>query len=124
MTSREDAHAFISDFQMLLNSGTRLILIPRRENIDSMQYFGFNERAVTQEILQLTFENYSGGPLRDRDRPGHVWIFGYELFKEPMYVKLKIGQEMSKEGRRIKKPICISWHIAERPLMLPYAGDI
>jgi len=121
MASREQAEAFITEFQSILDAGTELVFVPRTENMSAMQYFGFNVKTIKQELLQLTVEHYSDGPLPDRDdRPGHVWIFGYELYDNDMYVKLKIGLKPSSSGGVEKNPICLSWHKTDKPLPRPF----
>ncbi len=120
MASRQEAESFITGYQEIL-SGSRLELIPRPDNRRAMEFFGFTRETVTLELLQLTVENYSEGPLPDRDgRPGDVWIFGYELYGNHMYVKLKIGNKVLATGEAVGIAICLSWHLAEKPLRLPF----
>ncbi len=63
-------------------------------------------------------ENYCQGPEPDKDRPGHIWIFGKQVGSEEIYIKLKIAQ-VGKE--KIAK--CISFHTSDFPLCYPYRGE-
>jgi hypothetical protein len=65
-------------------------------------------------IAGLQTEDYVDGPLQEKMRgilP--MWIFGKEVKKKEVYIKISMGVENS-------KVICISFHYAEHPLNYPF----
>lgn len=61
-------------------------------------------------ILNLKSEDYISGPLIDTlNKMGEMWVFGKDIKGHDIYIKISLGQPS-------KEVICISFHIAERPL--------
>ena len=66
-------------------------------------------------ILSLSVEDYSSGPVKDKNYPGDYWVFGKQVGSVEIYIKLKIAGEAGEEHA-----ICYSFHEAERPLQYPF----
>lgn len=107
--------AFLRAFKRIVASARGLDLIPRAETNQTIIDLGLTEKNVVSEILGLSVADYSEGALRDRDRPGHVWVFGREIYGREIYIKLKIAPV---GATQIAK--CISFHEANYPLRYPY----
>jgi hypothetical protein len=105
---------FLLQFKKIVAEGRGLDIVNRRENIETLAKLGLTMKNLREEILTLSIENYCEGPEPDRDRPGHVWVFGKQIGSEEIYIKLKIAQ-VGKE--KIAK--CISFHTASFPLYYP-----
>jgi len=59
-------------------------------------------------------EDYSQGPL-DEKMCGllPMWVFGKQVKKREVYIKVSMGNEST-------QAVCISFHIAERPMSYPF----
>jgi len=88
--------------------------IPRQENQLTMAELGLTKKNCRDEIMSLSVNDYCEGPVEDRDKPGHVWIFGRVIEGREIYIKLKLAQ-VGKES--IAK--CLSFHAANFPLCFP-----
>ena len=91
------------------------VLIPRPENIDCMTELGFKFQDVRDVILGLSVEQYSEGPLFDKDIAGELWVFGKFLESKEVYIKLKLATSGS-----LKKVRVISFHFANAFMHYPF----
>lgn len=68
-----------------------------------------------KEIIHgLKVNDYSAGPLEEKMRgilP--MWVFGQEVKKKKVYIKLSMGRENN-------SAVCISFHIAEHQMTYPF----
>lgn len=69
-------------------------------------------------IKQLGASDYAQGPFDDNYNypppgQGQVWVFGKHLNGQEVYIKLQLGAEGA-------PPVCISFHIADKPLRYPF----
>lgn len=117
MSKQTQVRDFLVEFKGIVSKGRGLDIVNRRENIDALSRMGLTKKSLIEEIMILSVENYCQGPQPDRDRPGHIWVFGKQVGAEEIYIKLKIAQ-VGKE--KIAK--CISFHAADFPLCYPYRG--
>ena len=106
---------FLMEFKKIMVKGRGLDIVNRRENIDALAKLGLTKKNLKEEIMALSVENYCEGPEPDKDRPGYVWVFGKQIGRQEIYIKLKIAQ-VGKE--KIAK--CLSFHAAKFPLCYPY----
>lgn len=84
---------------------------------------GKNQRALEElEIIpsyrkivieSLKVEDYVQGPVVDElNKLGEMWVFGKDVKNREVYIKIMLGGVN-------RQTICISFHIAEHPLMYP-----
>lgn len=65
-------------------------------------------------IENLCVEDYVQGPVVDElNNRGVMWVFGKDVKEREVYIKIMIC-EMTNQT------ICISFHLAERPLVYPF----
>ena len=116
---RAEVVGFLADFKKAASVG-HVQFVQRLENNETMKDLGFNRRVYEDLILALSTDDYASGPDEDRDRPGHLWVFGKRIGRE-IYIKLKLYQF---GGRDYAK--CISFHYSEAPLKYPLRtqGDL
>ncbi len=95
-----------------------LKVVNRTKNRDALAELGLTFEIQREVVLGLTTQDFSEGPVPDRDKPGYVWIFGPALESRRLYIKLKLAD--SGDG---PYALCISFHPAEFPLELPYKGE-
>jgi hypothetical protein len=77
-----------------------------------MRQLGLSMLNVKNILLELTKEDYSEGPKIDQEEGGYYWVFGKEIDKNEIYIKLNLG----KENRKV---ICYSFHIAKSKMNFP-----
>ena len=65
-------------------------------------------------IESLNVEDYVGGPVVDSlNRMGEMWVFGKDVKEREVYIKIMISDFGG-------QTICISFHLAERPMNYPF----
>ena len=97
--------------------GTRRawVLVKRSENVQCMADLGLNYQSLEELLLSLSVADYCEGPLRDRDVPGELWVFGKAIEGQEVYIKLRLAGSQS--SRRVR---VISFHGARESLYYPY----
>jgi len=108
------ASIFLKDFKKIVTQERGLDIVGRKENKKSLLQLGFTRKNCKNEILNLSVSDYCAGPKPDKDRPDVIWEFGKNISGYDIYIKLKIAETGSV---RIAK--CISFHIAEFPIINP-----
>ena len=115
MTKKEiEVLEFLAEFKYLLSHGKFYLIRDRKNNIETLLELGITENQRNDYLFNLTKEDYSEGPTKDRKRGGDIWIFGKIIDSKEIYIKLAINIYNGKQA------VCISFHIAERPLKYPY----
>ena len=90
----------------------RILLIPRKKNLESIAEMGLTEKMAKEAILSILPIEYSQGPLLERDqRFGEqvLWVFGKDIFGFEVYIKLTLGVEKNQCK-------CLSFHKSDRPM--------
>ena len=65
-------------------------------------------------VKNLKVQDYVEGPVIDLlNKEGEMWIFGKDVKGREVYIKITLGYENG-------QTICISFHIAEHPLIYPF----
>lgn len=88
--TRKEVGHFLQDFKETIITGTGLIVRKNPKNLQSLAEFGITVRQRKEILLDLSKDDYSSGPLEDRDYPGDVWIFGTRVDQTEVYIKLKL----------------------------------
>lgn len=111
MATVMEVNQFLRRFKAQINS-KRLMLIPRKINMDGLASLGLTITDAKAVILALSYFDYSEGPEADEDGSmGEVWIFGVTLSKQSVYIKLKLEMDEAK---------CLSFHPAISHIRKPY----
>jgi len=105
---------FLKEFKKIVTQERGLDIVGRQENKKTLLQLGFTRTNCQHEILNLSVSDYCAGPKPDKDKPGVIWEFGKKIRGHGVYIKLKIAETGSV---RIAK--CISFHIAEFPIINP-----
>lgn len=95
------------------------ILDYNSKNKETMLLLGYQEEDVFDELLKLRREDYSSGPIPDKD--GYLpdyWVFGRTIQGLEIYIKVKI-KNFDDNGDRQLSCYCKSFHMAEKPLTYP-----
>jgi len=87
----------------------------RPENMATLARLGMTIRDAKRRILALTPANYVSGPTpRSAASSQEAWVFGITVQGTLVYVKVSLRTEPA-------RCLCVSFHNAERPLLLPYS---
>jgi len=104
--------------------GKNFILKNRDKNKATLAKLGWLPSHVKQEILTLTYKNYSKGPEQNKsssgNRKGSVWTFGKTIEGLDIYIKIHVIPF------KVTKCVCISFHEEdeeEEKLTFPYADE-
>lgn len=84
----------------------------RDKNRETLSRLELHSSKIREIILGLEVENYYQGP-KENDQYGTnpMWVFGANVKKEEIYIKITIADY---------GVICISFHIAENSIKYPY----
>lgn len=114
VTTESEVERFLASLKAKLNSGGRIIFLERDKNEQALADLGITGLLREDVIKSLAVEDYSEGPNDDTQIAGGkpLWVFGKLFLKQEIYIKIKFGYHLD--------TICISFHIAERPMAHPY----
>jgi len=119
---REPVRDFLEEVkETITNPATRYdgwLLVRRPESAECIAELGYTFADVREAILGLSVADYCSGPLRDRDMPGNLWVFGKVIQGKEVYIKLKLAKVGPMKRVRI-----VSFHFAEEPLSYPYGPE-
>ena len=119
MLIAKNVERFLDDFKlkmsiynvMFLQSGSRI------KNTQTLAILGITQMSMKAVLNELTKEDYVEGPLPETQLGGiEMWVFGKELNKHEIYIKITMGQPN-------QSVICISFHIAEHPMIYPLKNN-
>ncbi len=91
-----------------------LFLDNRGKNQQTLHYLEISPAKRNEIISSLEVEDYSSGPLEEKMHgilP--MWVFGKQVKKKEVYIKVSMGIENS-------KAVCISFHLAEHSMHYPF----
>jgi len=121
--STKDIQTFLLQCKQIIDSKdiltTSFLLIRSEKTKKTMVTLGYTEKQVVKEIETLSLTNFAEGPLRDKNLPGMVWIFGKWINEREVYIKLKVLQ-FDNPGNKVATLTCLSFHFSEKPLTYPY----
>lgn len=84
----------------------RKIIVISQRHISPMQ------REVIVKSLQV--QDYVEGPVIDvLNKESEMWVFGKDVKGREVYIKITLGYQNG-------QTICISFHVAEHPLVYPF----
>lgn len=115
MSSIIEIERFLKDFKYKLGFWGLLFQNRlNRKNFQTLTDLEFHVEHVKIILKELEPGDYSEGPLKDTLYKGpDMWVFGKEIKKREVYIKITMGQPND-------KVICISFHFAEHSLAHPY----
>ncbi len=116
ITTREDLVRFLVDMKKILARENSLLLVERQKNLQFLASLGYTINDAKMVLLNLSVKDYSAGPESDHNPsfPGYIWLFGYRVDGEELYIKIKLitGQ--------FQRVVCISFHEAKWALLYPF----
>ena len=114
MTPAEEVEQFLRDFHQKLRVFDIIFRDDRMKNLQALADLEITRVMRRKIVEQLEKQNYSEGPLDDNlHGMASMWVFGKVVKEQEVYIKISLGQP----GINV---ICISFHIAEKPMGYPF----
>jgi len=113
VVSKDEVRQFLVDFKTKMGIWQVLFRNDRQKNSMALLDLEITSSFREKVLRELEMEDYSSGPTPDtlNDLPD-MWVFGKEIKKTEIYIKISMGQP--------KNPvICISFHKAEASMNYP-----
>ena len=111
MVSREEVKNFLADFHTKLSVFSILFRDERGKNSRALLELEITPASRRKVIEELDVSDYCEGPLEDTLYGiSPMWVFGSSVRKKDVYIKVSMGRPSS-------SVICISFHVAEKPLV-------
>ncbi len=112
MPTKEEAEQFLRDLHAKMQV-YEIRYRPRDKNLKSLLELDMSPNERREVILGLTYKDCFSGPKKDTymipPMPDY-FEFGKEIKGHTIYIKINLGRQ--------SKPIdCMSFHIAERPIV-------
>ncbi len=114
MTDKNKVEQFLADFKIKLNIWGILYRDDRGKNAQDLLDLELPPNVRTETIKTLTINDYSEGPIDEILYGGsQMWVFGKTIKSKEVYIKITLGKQNN-------RTICISFHIAEHPMIYPF----
>lgn len=114
MATKEQVEDFLKRLKEKIKVFDIIFRDDRGKNLQTLATLEITPTYRKQVILNIEPEDYSEGPIVDTlNKMGEMWVFGKNVKKQEVYIKIMLGQPNS-------STICISFHIAEHPLNYPF----
>lgn len=114
MITKQEVETYLKELKVKMEIFGILFLDERGKNQQTLHDLEISPAKRKEVIFSLKSEDYSQGPLDEKMRgilP--MWIFGKQVKKKEVYIKISMGLENN-------KTVCISFHIAEHPMNYPF----
>lgn len=113
MATKDEVERFIRDLHVKMKTFGILYRDDRGKNAQTLLDLEISPLKRTEYIESLKVEDYSEGPVEEKlNGLAPMWIFGKEVRKKEIYIKITMGIPNT-------SAICISFHIAEHPIVYP-----
>ncbi len=117
MVTKKEVEAFLNELHTKMKIFGILFRDDRGKNQATLQELEIVPSYRTVVIENLRVQDYVQGPVVDElNRLGVMWVFGKDVKGREIYIKVMISGVTS-------QTICISFHIAEHPLIYPFKED-
>jgi hypothetical protein len=114
MATAEEVGQFLRDFHQKLRVFEILFRDERNKNLQTLADLDITRVMRKKIVEQLEKQDYSEGPLDDNlYGMATMWVFGKVVKQQEVYIKISMGLP----GCNV---ICISFHIAEKPMKYPF----
>jgi len=114
MASKQEVETYLKELKVKMDIFGMLFLDDRGKNQQTLHDLEISPAKRKEIINSLKAEDYSQGPL---DEKMHgilpMWVFGKQVKRKEVYIKVSMGNENN-------GAVCISFHIAERPMNYPF----
>lgn len=114
MISIEEVKAFLEQFNIKAQVFGIIFRDDRQKNRKALLELDITQMQRELIVKSLLPQDYVEGPVIDvLNKEGEMWIFGKDVKEREVYIKITLGYENG-------QTICISFHVAEHPLVYPF----
>ena len=114
MITKEQVEDFLKRLKEKIKVFDIIFRDDRGKNLQTLATLEITPTYRKEVVLSIEPEDYVEGPIVDAlNKMGEMWVFGRNVKKQEVYIKIMPGQSNS-------STICISFHIAEYPLNYPF----
>lgn len=114
MVTIDEVREFLGQFNAKLQIWGIVYRDDRPKNIAALHELEIVPSYRRIVIESLVEEDYIQGPIIDiLNENGEMWVFGKDVKGHEVYIKISMGNSDH-------QTICISFHIAEKPLHYPF----
>ena len=113
MASKQEVETYLKELKLKMEIFDILFHDDRGKNQQTLLDLEISPARRKEIIRSLKVEDYSQGPLEEKMHgilP--MWVFGKTVRKKEVYIKVSMGLENN-------NTVCISFHIADRPMNYP-----
>lgn len=113
MADKSTVKYFLQELKQLIKVWGIIFSNRPKNSIQHLADLSITAKMREEIILNLSFEDYSEGPVQETQQGGaEMWVFGKAIKGQQLYIKLTIS-------KTTELPICISFHKAEHPMGFP-----
>ncbi len=106
--------SFLETFKVKLGIWGLLFRSDRNKNTQTLADLEISVNDAKAILADLVLEDYSEGPLEETFYGGsEMWVFGKKIKGHEVYIKITLGLPSN-------PTICISFHVAEHPMIYPW----
>ena len=114
MVTTEEVKAFLDQFNIKAQVFGLLFRDDRGKNMETLRLLEITPMQREMIVKNLLPQDYVEGPVVDvLNKQGEMWVFGKDVKGREVYIKIALGLANC-------QTICISFHIAEHPLVYPF----
>jgi fatty acid/phospholipid biosynthesis enzyme len=117
MATKQDVERFLNEFHEKMKIWDIFFRDERGKNTQTLADLEIRPADRVKIIREISAIDYSEGPLEERLYQGSsMWVFGKEVKSKEVYIKITMGAAGS-------GVLCISFHIADRPMNFPFKNN-
>ena len=114
MVTIDEVRVFLEQFNIKAQVFGILFRDDRLKNSETLLELGISHLQREMIVKSLLPQDYVEGPVIDiLNKQREMWVFGKDVKEREVYIKITLGYENG-------QTICISFHLAERPLVYPF----
>lgn len=114
LLTKEDVQRFLEQFHSNMKVFGIIYRDDRGKNKKALEELEIVPSYRKVVIENLTVDDYVDGPVVDTlNKLGEMWVFGTDVKGREVYIKIMISEFNG-------QTICISFHLAEKPLKYPF----
>lgn len=114
MLTIDDVKTFLNQFNIKAKVFGILFRDDRQKNREALVRLEISPLQREVIVKSLEAQDYIEGPVVDElNKKGEMWVFGKDVKEREVHIKITLGNENG-------QTICISFHIAEHPLVYPF----
>ena len=114
MITTEEVKTFLNQFNIKAQVFGIRFRDDRPKNRETLMQLDISPLQREVIVKNLQVQDYVEGPVIDvLNKEGEMWIFGKDVKGREVYIKITLGYDNG-------QTICISFHLAEHPLVYPF----